>query len=620
MASIKLLDKTVRELIAAGEVVERPASVVKELVENAVDAGATIIEIEIRCSGLELIRVTDNGGGIVRDEVPTAFLRYATSKVQLADDLEQIETLGFRGEALAAISAVSRVRLVTKTPGAAIATEYIIEAGEEIGLDDTGAPDGTSVYVAQLFYNTPARMKFLKKDVHEGNAVATIAEQLALSHPEIAFRFVREGKSVFSTPGDGDLYSAVFSLLPRDVTTDMIKVTPLADDIRVWGYISTPQKARASRSLQYVFVNGRFIKSRSISAAAEEACKNLLMQGRHPSFVLNIDLAPQDVDVNVHPAKIEVRFKNDRAVFSAVYAAVKMAVTEFAGDFKRQATPEPPRQTAQPASAVRQTEPQQQEPMQLPRSFITFVPDSDEKKQQIQLTLEQAALVYETAKNKKIDIEYADPVPQMAATQEISLDEPDTVRLSGGDIRIIGELFSTYIVAEYGDAALFIDKHAAHERILYEQLTQQTTAPQRQVLLEPVPVSLSKEEKQVLADNEETVLRIGFLIEDFGDNEVAAREVPTYLVYGAVADAVTEMAAALAAQSSDVTTRQAEWLLHSVACRAAIKAGHQTTIEEMLRLTADILDNTIPKYCPHGRPVYFVMDKKEMEKRFGRIQ
>lgn len=628
MADIKLLSKEVRELIAAGEVVERPASVVKELVENAVDAGATVIEIEIRKSGLALIRVTDNGKGIERDQVPVAFLRHATSKVEKTPDLESIETLGFRGEALAAVCAVSKVRLVTKTADTPNATEYVIEAGEEVGLDDTGAPDGTTVYVAELFYNTPARMKFLKKDVHEGNAVQTIAEQLALSHPEISFRFVREGRTVFTTPGDGELYSAVFSLLPRDITEDMVKVSPLSDEVRVWGYISSPQKARASRSLQYVFVNGRFIKSRSISAAVAEAGKNLMMQGKHPSFVLNIELTPQDVDVNVHPAKTEVRFKNDRAVFSAVYSAVKIALTEYAGDFKRQTAPE--QQKEEPdiiesgAEPIPLTEPETT-PVKLQpeaeRSFMTFVPESEEEKKQIQLTLEQAALAYETTKNKKIDIEYAEPKKPGSNIEQ--LPQEDTTEQPShpaDEIRVIGELFDTYIVAQYGtESVLFIDKHAAHERLLFEQLAQEGAGCERQILLEPVLVSLSWEEKQALLENPDMLLRIGFLTEEFGEGEVAVREAPTYLAHHAILDAVTEIAVKLVSQSNDVTTSQTEWLLHSVACRAAIKAGHKTGLQELVKLTNDILYGTLPKFCPHGRPVYFIMDRKEMEKRFGRI-
>lgn len=621
MADIKLLTKEVRELIAAGEVVERPASVVKELVENAVDAGAGEIEIEIRRSGLDMIRVTDDGAGIAQEQVPLAFARHATSKVQRADDLEQIGTLGFRGEALAAISAVSKVRLVTKQADAPNATEYIIEAGEEVSLDDTGAPNGSSVYVSELFYNTPARMKFLKKDVHEGNAVQTIAEQLALSHPEITFRFVRDGRTVFSTPGDGDLYATVYSLLPREVAQDMVQVQPLDEQIRVTGYISAPKKARASRSLQFVFVNGRFIKSRSISAAAEEACKNLVMQGKHPSFVLNIGLAPQDVDVNVHPAKTEVRFKNERAVFSAVYAAVKMAVTAYAEDFARQTqTPYAPQEAAPVAETAQdtiqpQTLPPREETAPL-RGFMAYVPETPAESRQVQLTLEQAAQVYETTRKGKIDIEYTDlvPVPQVPGAGGVDTD-PGNVE----GLRVVGELFDTYIVAQMGEAALFIDKHAAHERLLFETLAGHDIGPERQILLSPVVVSLSTEEKQALLDDAETVQRVGFLVEAFGENEVAVRETPTYLAHSGVADAVTQIADKLASKSNDITTDQTEWLLHSVACRAAIKAGHKTSAQELVQLTTDILSQKIPKFCPHGRPIYFVMDKKELEKRFGRI-
>lgn len=647
MAEINVLSKEVRELIAASEVVERPASVVKELVENAVDAGATNIEIELKNNGLGLIRVTDNGKGIAAGEVATAFLRHATSKLSVADDLDSIGTLGFRGEALAAICAVSKTRLVTKTSVSNTAFCYRIEAGEEISFEETGAPDGTSVYVSELFYNVPARMKFLKKDVYEGNAVQTVCEQLAMSHPEISFKLMRDGKAAFQTPGDGELYSAVYAVFPRDIAGGMIKILPVSDKIKVSGYISAPEKARASRSLQFFYVNGRFIKSQSAGAAASEACRNLIMQGKYPSFVINIELPQQDVDVNVHPAKTEIRFRNDREVFSAIYAAVKIAVSEYAGSFVKQtgyrAMEQTETNTENPEHA--ETVPERgsqtvnsdnteevaristlyaddmQHNEEVKSSFAGFVPEIANMDEFLQQTLEQAARAYEQ-KNRGLDIEYTVPLSRKTELDgEDALHEALKGEKPSGHIIVLGELFDTYIVGQVDDRVIFVDKHAAHERILFEQLTESGSAGiERQILLEPVLVSMPREEKQILLDNAPAIEKIGFLIDEFGENEVAVREIPTYFTDKAVADAVTALAVQLAENSSDITTSQTEWLLHSAACRAAIKAGNRTSRGELVQLVAAILDNEIPKFCPHGRPVYFMLDKKEIEKRFGRIQ
>jgi len=630
--AIQVLTKEVRELIAAGEVVERPASVVKELVENSIDAGAASIEIEIRGNGLKLIRVTDNGEGVERDDVPKAFLRHATSKVADAGDLDSIGTLGFRGEALAAISAVSKVRFVTKTKEAQNACEYCIEGGQEMHLSDTGAPDGTSVYVEDIFYNTPARMKFLKKDAYEGGAVQTIAEQLALSHPEIAFKFIREGRTVFATPGDGDLYSAVYNILPKDVASSMIKVSPASDKIPVWGYVSSPKNSRASRSLQYFFVNGRFVRSRSASAAAQEACKNVIMQGKYPSFVIAIEVPLDDVDVNVHPAKTEVRFNDEGEIFRAVYAAIKTAVAEYAGSFGRQTgrDAEPPkRETGEdkPAGSavvrrdytellVENIAPEHK----TPRGFMGYVPGEHKpsKNEIEQLEMEQPGPVYQT-KNSGIDIEYTIPRKQLDDVPDDELLQRTISETRPSEhLILLGEAFETYIVAQLNDDMVFIDKHAAHERILFELLNTEEQGIDRQILIEPAVVSLGAEEKQAVTGNLDVLERIGFLVDDFGESEVVAREIPTYFVGKNINDAVTEIAVKLLENSNDVTTNEKEWLVHSTACRAAIKAGHKTSPGELMQLVVKILDDDVPKFCPHGRPVYFIMSRKEIEKKFGR--
>ncbi|MEG1268914.1 MAG: DNA mismatch repair endonuclease MutL, partial [Oscillospiraceae bacterium] len=688
---IKILDKSVCELIAAGEVVERPASVVKELVENAIDAHATSIEVELKRNGLDMIRVTDNGSGIPCDEVRTAFLRHATSKISGADDLDGILTLGFRGEALAAICAVSRVKLVSRTENSPSATLYRIEAGEELELDEIGAPCGTSMYISDIFYNTPARMKFLKKDVHEGNAVQSIVEQLALSHPEISFKLFRDGRAAFSSPGNGDLESAAFCVFPREIATNLLKISPVDSRIKVDGLISKPQLGRPSRSLQFVFVNDRFIKSRSICAAAEEACRNLVMAGKHPAFVIDVHLPCEDVDINVHPAKTEVRFKNEREVTANVYSAIKLALNEFAGGFSvkpsvdeeenksfRGKTDGPVTSagsqawgnTASGTAAARRTDSPQsagdgksffkqvsaQEftsslsgendriihsvaspyrasceidievdaPIKLSQLTVPYISKNGAKELS---TCEQSENASSVSKNKaeisgdesesKETVEYIEQKAYSEPIIQIDENSPAYGETPLGDqskqeelfshkdeLNYIGEVFDTYIIAQYKDVVLLIDKHAAHERILFEKLKEDGFGNERQMLIEPIIASVSKDEKQEILDNAELLKRIGFVAEEFGDNELAVREIPTYMSINAVSDAVVQMAAQLVALSGDVTTQDREWLLHSSACRAAIKAGHKSSRLELIKLADDIISSRVPKFCPHGRPVY----------------
>lgn len=711
---IKVLEKSVCELIAAGEVVERPASVVKELLENAIDAGADAIEVELRRGGLELIRVTDNGCGIPAAEVPTAFLRHATSKISGAQDLEGISTLGFRGEALAAICAVSRVKLISRTRECDAAALYRIEGGEEVERAEAGAPCGTTISVSDLFFNTPARMKFLKKDVYEGNAAQNMVEQLALSHPEIAFRLVREGRVAFSTNGRGGLAAAAFCALPREIAANMIEIKPADSRVRVNGLICKPQFGRPSRSLQFVFVNGRFVKSRSVCAAAEEAGRGLFMSGKHPAFILNLRLPLEDVDINVHPAKTEVRFKNEREATSCVYAAVKLALGEFAGGFSKglssasqiaekalqlenaaQATqkagaplpgkvekpagnrdrkpfynevsgsefqqilsgmepldrktapvkrsanldievelPKPSefrlaqpvvpyatRPDAAPAAGIELAE-TKVEPSPERQMMAAPLNAADLQGERAQAHIEQPQTAQDTSKQAlnqpQPDAPQRPGEPQGAApaVNQITLD-PD---IAGGQpaVRYIGEAFDTYIIAQCGEELLLIDKHAAHERLLFEKLRQTQDGCERQMLLEPVVVSLSGEEKTATLENLPVLEKLGFVVGDFGEKEVAVREIPTYLNLSGVKDAVVQMASQLALSSNELTNDQREWLLHSSACRAAIKAGHRTSAAELIRLAEAILREGVPKFCPHGRPVYITLHQKEIEKQFGR--
>lgn len=612
MAKIQLLEKSVCEQIAAGEVVERPASVVKELVENAIDAGAGKVEVELQRNGLRSIRVTDDGSGIVREDVRTAFLRHATSKIRTSRDLEAIATLGFRGEALAAICAVSRVRLVTKTRGEAFGTAYEMQAGEETLLEDMGAPDGTTIYVNDLFFNTPARMKFLNNDVHEGNAVEAVVEQQALAHPEIAFKLIRDGRVSFQSPGDGDLFSAVYSVFPREVSENLLLLSPTDEKIGVSGYVSAPSAARASRSYQFVYVNNRFVKSKRISAAVEEASRSLVLAGRYPCFVVNLSVPFEDVDINVHPAKTEVRFKNEREAFSAVYSSVKSALAVF--------SLKPPKsvelaneeranghiQSEQTSFSTAFFEEKRDNTVKTPseKSFLEYSPEGDTAREDFAYAVSV----------KQEESEYAPKISEPPAAESSFTLQPETL-----SIRIIGEAFDTYIVAQCGTDLLLIDKHAAHERVLYEKVKNSDLESARQILLEPVIVPLSVAEKTAVLENSELFLSIGFVIEDFADRDVAVREIPTYFPAKAVSDAVIRAAEKLLGGGVGIEPKEREWLLHSTACRAAIKAGDKTSNEELTALCKQILAGDIPKYCPHGRPVFVSVPQKELESRFGRI-
>ncbi len=674
MPSIKLLERNVCELIAAGEVVERPASVVKELVENSIDSGAHAIEVEIKRGGLGLIRVADDGCGIPREEVPTAFLRHATSKISSAGDLDGITSLGFRGEALAAISSVSRVTMIT-CPAGGEATRYVIEGGEEAALEEVGAPDGTTVFVRDIFYNTPARMKFLKKDVHEGNAVQSVTEMLALSHPERAFKLIREGRTVFSTPGKGDVFSALYGILPRTVSENMIPFCEQRGAVAVSGYITAPASARQSRSMQSVFVNGRFVRSRSISASAEEGCRGLVTAGGHPAFAVYVTLPPENVDINVHPAKTEVRFKNEREVTSAVYSAVKLALTAYAGDISNKITawedkgrkteaepvPEPPGKTTPPKApradaaapcppgdavytaggafltlnagdeaGVRERAVEVSDGVR--RRFLDIEPDGPARPSRTMPGASELAAAPQSAARGPA----AEPPAKAAAGSADERGRSDgavqTVQTriggvrdgaddgGGRTLRFVGEVFSTYAVFETDDSVVLMDKHAAHERILYDRFVKDGAGFSRQTLLAPVVVPLSEQELTALEDNREAVERVGFVVERFGEHEAAVREIPTYFTGKAVGDAVEQMAERLASLSNEISPDETEWLMHSCACRAAIKAGSRSSEQELCRLAEEILFGDGIKHCPHGRPVVTEITKKEIEKRFGRIQ
>lgn len=664
MPKIQVLEKQVAELIAAGEVVERPSSVIKELVENSVDAGASVITVEIRRGGTTFMRVTDNGCGISSEDVSTAFLRHATSKIVRQDDLESIMTLGFRGEALASISAVAHVELLTRTQGALTGTRYVGGGSEECTVEEAGCPEGTTILVRDLFYNTPARMKFLKKDSTEGNSIAGILDKMALSHPEISFRFIRDGREQLHTPGDSKLSSAVYAVYGKEFSASLIPVDYELNHVKVSGFVSKPAGSRPNRTMQNFFINGRFIRSRTAMAALEEAYKGSIMVGKFPACVLHMQLSFSAVDVNVHPAKLEVRFVNERPIFDAVYHAVKSALN--AGDQPKVMELKKP--LVSPYLPV----PEKQEQLGLPENPVRIAPPAagpalnspagatlrdsgtaERKKPSFDSYLERI-LDAEPKPETRPDIpprealgdavspERGSPAvpekalgnsdpgasPRLGSAREAEEtpapclekpEEPAVPLVREFHSRILGEAFGTYIVVQYSpEELMFIDKHAAHERLLYEKLRSEKSGGEAQALLEPVTVTLEKDEYTAVLAHTEELYQAGFEVEDFGAGTVLVRSAPLLLDGGDAADAVMEIAGYLASFKTDITTEHLDWVYHNVACRAAMKAGDLTSREELISLAEELERNPQVRYCPHGRPVYILLRRRDIERQFGR--
>ena len=709
MGVINVLDKHVAELIAAGEVVERPASVIKELVENSIDAGAKHITVEIKNGGTTFMRVADDGCGIFRDDIKVAFLRHATSKVKVESDLDSISTLGFRGEALASICAVSRLQLITRNVNEEIGTSYEIDGGEEQSFDDAGCPVGTTFVIRDLFYNIPARAKFLKKDVSEGNAVSNIIDKTALSHPEIAFTYIKDGKQVLRTFGDGKLISAIYSVFGKDFAKGLIPVEYQLDAIKVYGYISKPEHSRPNRNMQNFFINGRYIKTRTAMVALEEAFKGSIMVGKFPSCVLNMELPCEIIDVNVHPSKLEVRFINERPVFDAIYHAVKSSLMKYdsrkKASFKKETAFNEVQHKFNPfnnAPAILNkpvSNASEQKLIQEPKRFvpqktekqkneaaepdalqaksddfnpfsdvafndvktgenkpITPIPESIDdikvadvtnpfkifSKQAINKAKEEEKLKStvksenpqtiplvsdeqkkaETEKiTEKISTENAKEVNVIVSEESIEKSkEPVLVNNNQTSIRYIGEAFSTYIIAEKNNKELLlIDKHAAHERIIYEKLKSERAADNKQILLAPVTVSLGKNEYDAAINNLNMFADCGFEVEDFGNSTVIVRCSPQYIPAAEISDCITEMADYIAQGKNDIFTEKMEWFYCNVACRSAIKAGNKSTPEELIGIVKHLEEHPEIKYCPHGRPICIVLTKGEIEKQFGRV-
>lgn len=728
MAVIHVLDKHTAELIAAGEVVERPASVVKELLENAIDAGAAQITVSIESGGVKLIEISDNGTGIEAAYIPTAFIRHATSKIQTEEDLNHIHTLGFRGEALASIASVARVEVLTRTEADECASVYRIEGGEAYPIEPGARSVGTTIRVKDLFYNTPARMKFLKKDSSEGTFVADTVAHVALSHPEVSFKFIREGKLQYVTPGDGQLRSAAYAVLGREFSRDLIELDNREGVYRVWGLITQPRSCRASRSMQYFYINGRYVRNRTMMAGMEMAFKGTTMQGKFPGGILLLEMPSDLVDVNVHPAKTEVRFARENDIFDLVYHATKLALAQpgtgerlFAFEEPKneknneksnslekdenpsentvkknnftglsavvpgQAEPGTLEQHPQTASSVASAAPAVPAPAVPTRPVRSAAAEADilpgpstaSSSEHSWTTVAPSAplnpdVSLHSSKRPEEETDLAEPVaPRFrAASSEAQLDiEPDADDLPGAQdhmaawdpapqpktagpepaaaepagteeasapagtpeqmgfdlqegpepLRYVGELFRTYILAERGDEVCIIDKHAAHERQLFEKLAASYGDVPSQLLLEPVVVELSAEEKTALLANIDLLERAGLEIDDFGGNSVFLRAVPADVEQSSAEDLLVELAAKLAHGSRDALSEKTEWVLHSISCRAAIKAGDHTSPQELMALAEKILSGEVPPFCPHGRPCVLKLTRKELEKQFGRI-
>lgn len=698
MSQIRVLDKHTAELIAAGEVVERPASVVKELIENAIDAGASQVTISIESGGVKLIEISDDGTGIEAEDIPTAFIRHATSKIQTQDDLDHIQTLGFRGEALASIASVARVELLTRTQEADCATRYRIEGGESLGAEPAARGVGTTIRVRDLFYNTPARMKFLKKDSSEGTFVADIVAHVALSHPAVRFKFVREGKVQYVTPGDGQLRSAVYAVLGREFSRSLLELDNSTGPYRLWGLITPPKGCRASRSMQYFYINGRNVRNRTMMAALEGAYKGTMMQGKFPGCILMLQMPPELVDVNVHPAKVEVRFAREGDIFDVVYHAVKLALAQ-PGTGERQFAFDAPKEDDQKSDEIKQEntakqigftplsavlpaqadpgalpEPSSREdadilsvPMQRPSRPLrpatratdpdwpeeVFAPiavdappmrefalHSPERPAMPETKLHAAAeenIFRKATAEDQLDIQpelpeqgpvqdhmaawtAAEPPkqeqpPQKEETEQLGFD----VSAAEPPLEYVGELFRTYILAQRGDEVCVIDKHAAHERQLFEKLAADYGSVPGQLLLQPLAVNLGAAEKQALLDNLPLLENAGLEVEDFGGTTVLLRTVPADVEPQNAEELLVELADKLAKGSRDALNERTEWVLHSIACRAAVKAGDRTSPQELMALAEKILSGQVPPFCPHGRPCVLKLTRKELEKQFGRI-
>lgn len=656
MPKINLLDKSVYELIAAGEVIERPSSVIKELAENSIDAGAASITVEIKRGGISYLRVTDDGCGISHEDIPTAFMRHATSKVYTQDDLDSINTLGFRGEALASVCAVSRVELLTKQREDQLGSIYRIEAGEPVEYDRAGCADGTTIIIRDLFYNTPARLKFLKKDVTEGNYCASVIEKLALSHPGISFRFIRDGRQTMLSSGDGEYYSAVYAVFGKQFAAGLIPLENVYQNTAVTGYVSSPLFTRANRSMQNFFVNGRSVKSPLCCAALEEAFRNTIMVGKFPSCVLCVNTDPSQVDANIHPTKTEVRFTNEKIVFDAVYFAVKNALMGYdesreiklnTAPARAENIPQPERaRSSEPlrtASAQVIEEPPKTMPIPSGRDAVIY---PQEKREPPKFTLRQETpqpaqftqplpAAEQTYMPELVPAKKPEPketplsdLPGFAFLSEKSFEkkpepvpqEPDPVipqERPKEQIRVVGELFKTYIVCESTEGMILIDKHAAHERVNFERLKKGFDSS-AQLLMQPEEVYLTPEEFNGMSEYADKLAQVGIIME-FTDGKARVTGLPQMLDKVPPAEIVECIAKIVSQGNTNAEGELFDDMLHTVACKASIRGNEDNDILELQVLAQEVFNNPDIRYCPHGRPVMTQISRKQIERYFGRV-
>ncbi len=638
MPTINVLDKSVAELIAAGEVIERPASVIKELVENAIDAGADHVTVEIKNGGITYMRVTDNGCGIAHEEIPTAFLRHATSKIATGSDLDNINTFGFRGEALASIAAVARVEMLTKQSTNEFGSSYKIEGGAETCHEKTGCPDGTTIIIRDLFFNTPARLKFLKKDVSEGNSVQAIVDKIALAHPEVAIKFIRDNKPVRITNGDGKHYSAIYSVFGKQFAASLIPVDYSVGNISVSGYISSPLFARANRSMQYFFVNTRSIKSVICMSALEEAYRNSIMVGKFPACVLNINVPPNEVDVNVSPSKTEVRFAYEKNVFDVVYYGVKNGILNAENSREIQIKPVEKPTAAKEEIAAAVTLPAKEEtPVFIGEKVRLSSEPAPYEMKQPEVLYRQEKLpeppqpVPPALKNVQVEeepeianpfkflsreiFEKSKPVQEKPPVQPVE-EEPEQEEKP--PLVVIGEIFRTYIVCQCGDDMILMDKHAAHERIRFEKL-KKDFSQHSQLLLEPVNIQLSAEEWSAVTDFGEELGEMGIDFVPHNNFVIELTSMPTMLAGGDEKGTIEKIADILTHSNTNVKGEIFDDILHSMACKSAIRANEITSFEELKLLANQVWNDEKIRFCPHGRPIITVIPKKELEKNFNRI-
>lgn len=629
MNEISVMSKELSELIAAGEVIERPCSIVKELLENSIDSGATNITVEIKNGGITYIRITDNGKGISKEDMPVAFMRHATSKLLSKENINSITTLGFRGEALASICAVSKVEVISKKSSEKLGTHYKIEGSVEKVCEETGCPDGTTIVVRDIFYNVPARLKFLKKAVTEGNAISGIVNKIALSHPEISIKYIRDNKQEILTAGDGKLFSAIYTVFGRQLANSMLEVDYTYNNIRVSGYVVKPLSGKSNRSFQNFFINNRFVKSVTCTVALEEAYRNSIMTGKFPACVLNIEVSPKIVDVNVHPAKIEVRFSNEKIIFDSIYFAVKNALmnndtpTELQFEDKSNFTKEELYKIEAP-----EKEPVKQYAFNINQSqnYSNTQKSISKEVKQTEKNIESNEINEKGLEDiVKSNIEAEIPKEfKYINSKSLEKKEPSKPIIvekqkEEVEIKVIGELFSTYIVAQIGDEMVLIDKHAAHERYIFEKIKKDKSNLDIQMLLNPVEVMLDYEEYDAIFSQIDKIRQLGFSIKEGEAPRVIVEGIPVILDVNNISEAIEELAHNCINNKTNPSIDFFDDLYHSIACKAAIKGNQKSDKLELEKLVNQVYNNGNIRYCPHGRPVMIKMTKREIEKQFKRI-